>query len=189
MGIELLTVLDIYTNALVDVMVVIIMVVMAVVMMVVMVVVIMVVVMMVVIVVVTMVVMVVVMMVVMVVVMMVVMMVAMMVVMIVVIMVVMGGRRWSCSDRSHPRKLRSPLSPQALHIFSRELRGCPQGASLMTFKRDMLIIRTLSSIRYNQCSAKFSSLVFRQMMHDGIFKKKKFPKISKVGDQAVFSWC
>ena len=70
MGLELLTVLDIYTNAIVDVMVVIIMVVMA-----------------------------------------------------VVIMVVMGGRRWSCSDRSHPRKLRNPLSPQALHIFSWELRG------------------------------------------------------------------
>ena len=78
MGIELLTVLDIYTNALVDVMVVIMMIVMVV---------------------------------------------AMMVVMIVVIMVVMGGRRWSCSDRSHPRKLRNPLSPQAFHIFSWELRG------------------------------------------------------------------
>ena len=67
--------------------------------------------------------MVVVMMVVMVVVMMVVLMVVMMVVMIVAIMVVMEGRRWSCLDRSHPRKLPNPLSPQALHIFSWEHRG------------------------------------------------------------------
>ena len=57
----------------------------------------------------------------------------------------------------------------------------------MTLKRDMWIIRTLSSIRYNQCSTKFSSLVFRQMMHEGIFKKKKsFPRYLKLETKVCF---